>query len=135
VKETLAISSLLALICAGLALVLLVFSQDGPGVHARVMTGVIFLILAAIWSLPVGRQGGLAGLICCLAVAAGAWAVLFEVHHLAEGRTAEIAIWVFVLGLGFLAWRGMELLSAMKSANRYGKWLLGSISIFWYQKR
>lgn len=123
-KGSLAISSLLALILAGLALVLIVFCQDGPGAHARVMVGIVFLILAAVWSLPVGRQGWLAGLICCLVVVVGGWAVLFDVHHLAEGRTTEIAIWVFVLGLGFLAWRGMELLSAVKSANKYGKLLL-----------
>ncbi len=123
-NRRLSISSLLALVPGGLALILIILSQDGPAEHARVVTGIVLLCLVAIWSLPLSRTGWLAGLMCCGVVAFGGWMVLFDVHHLAEDQTAEMAIWVFVLGLGFLAWRGMELLSAIKSRNKYGKLLL-----------
>ncbi len=118
------ISSLLAFIFAILALLLMMFYPDGPMAHLRVLASIAALCLVAIWSLPVSRQGWLAGLICCVMVAASGSAVLFDVHHQAEGQTAAMAIWVFVLSLGFLAWRGMELLSAIKSSSKYGKLLL-----------
>ncbi|MCP4008625.1 MAG: hypothetical protein GY726_03810, partial [Proteobacteria bacterium] len=105
-NRRLSISSMLALVPGGLALILMILSQDGPAAHVRVVTGIVLLCLVAIWSLPLFRKGWLAGLMCCGGVAFGGWTVLFDVHHLAEDQAAEIAIWVFVLGLGFLAWRG-----------------------------
>ncbi len=123
-NRRLSISSLLALIPGGLALIQMILCQDGPAAHARVLSAIVVLCLVAIWSLPLFRKGWLAGLMCCGAVALGGWTVLFDVHHLAEDQTTEVAIWIFVLGLGFLAWRGMELLSTIKSRNKYGKLLL-----------
>jgi len=123
-NRRLSISSLLALVLGGLALFLMILCQDGPATHARVVFGIVVLCLVAIWSLPLFREGWLAGLMCCGVVALGGWTVLFDVHHLAEDQTTELPVWIFVLGLGFLAWRGMELLSAIKSRNKYGKLLL-----------
>lgn len=118
------ISSLLSLLFAGIALVLLLIDSGNLSSHRLVLMGLLLAGCAATWSLPLNRQGWLAGGFACAAVAFGAWTVLLDVHNQPGGETADKAIWVFVLALGFLAWRGMEILSAIQSRGKLTKLVL-----------
>jgi NitT/TauT family transport system permease protein len=118
------ISSILFLLFAGIALLLMFVDSSGLSSHRLVLMGLLLAGCAAIWSLPLNRQGWLAGGFACAAVAVGAWTVLLDVHNQPGGETADKAIWVFVLALGFLAWRGMEILSAIQSRGKLTKLVL-----------
>jgi NitT/TauT family transport system permease protein len=118
------ISSLLSLLFSGIALLLMFIDFGSLSSHRPVLIGLLVAGCAATWSLPINRQGWLAGGFACVAVAVGAWTVLLDVHNQPDGETADKAIWVFVLALGFLAWRGMELLSAIQSRGKFPKLVL-----------
>ncbi len=111
VTGELSLSSLVALCLAVLAaLMLLIDASRGALLTAAVLTAA-----TAAWLLPIGRKGWLAGLIGCAIVVAAATAVLQWVHQPTAASGAET--WVLVVGLGFLAWRGMELLSAITASG------------------
>ena len=119
-----------ALVCPA-AVMIAIATSDNTLVAAAVMVSII-----AVWLAPsgfgfvgrepvqgpterrtAGRSGWVAGLLCCLVVILGAWAVLRHIHQQTNGIVVT-GVWVFVVGLGFLAWHGMELLSAIQARNR-----------------
>jgi len=118
------ISSSISLLFAGAAFISLLLGADSFSMHNSVLAGILLLAAIAVWSLPLTRRGWLAGIMTCGAVVLGAMAVLSEVHALPKDATAIGAIWIFILSLGFLAWRGMELLSAIQTTSRAAKMLL-----------
>ena len=118
------ISSLLALVFTALGLLMLLMGPDSMAAHKYVLAAMLIVIVQASNTLPLSRQGWIDAGLSCGAVAGSCWAVLYDVHHLAADTTADKSIWVFILGLGFLAWRGMELFSAIYPRNKYLKLLL-----------
>ncbi|MFQ5784273.1 MAG: ABC transporter permease [Alphaproteobacteria bacterium] len=100
-------------------------------------------LAAAAWRLWRRPEGLAAGLILALATAIGAYAAVADLDaQTAATGASEIGpgaagLWLYVLGLGFLAWRAMALLSALtvegKGPGRvtalvvpglFGAWLL-----------
>ncbi len=122
--KALSISSMLSAALTVMALVLLLLNPEAALAHKYVLGAMLISLLQSLYTLPLTRQGWIDGGLSCVAVAVGAWAILYDVHHLPEEGTADKSIWVFVLGLGFLAWRGMELLSAIRPCNKYLKAVL-----------
>lgn len=118
------ISSLLSLVLTAFALLALQMGPDSMAAHKYVLIAMLIIILQSANTLPLVRRGWLEAGLSCAAVAVSAWAILYDVHHLADGETADKSIWLFVPGLGFLAWRGMELFSAIRPRNKYLKLLL-----------
>ncbi len=71
----------------------------------------LFALAIAGWSAWRRLQGLAAAMILGLAFAAGTVAPLAAVSAGIEGRSAP-ALWLYVLSLGFLAWRAMDAFSA-----------------------
>jgi len=107
------LSSLGALCLAAAAAVM-----SAAGASGALLTAILLTALTAFWSLPIRRGGWRAGVVCSVVLIAGAWAVLQRVH---QQTTAETGVWVFVAALSFLAWRTMELLSAVSASPKEGK--------------
>lgn len=118
------LSSLWALCLAAAAGATAVMSAAGAS--GALLTVIVLTAATALWSLPVSRSGGRAGGVCCVILIAGAWAVLQRVH---QQTTVEAGIWVFVAALSFLAWRAMELLSAVSAGPKEGKALQLSLHL------
>ena len=106
-KAGVSLSSLSALCLSGAASVMLL---GDASVIALIAAAALTTAVAA-WLLPAGRNGWRAGVLSCAVVVAGAWAVLLRVHQ--QTVAVEAGVWVLVAALGFLAWRGMALLSAL----------------------
>ena len=121
------ISSLLALVFSVLALVMFLigFSESETQASPLLLVSIIMVGASASWLLLLERQGLWAGIICCLAVVIGAWAVLEIVHSQETGQhTGGAGLWTFVIAMGLLIWRGMELLSAVHPRAKPARLLL-----------
>jgi len=136
---------LLAALCllAALALPLAHSAQEGShGWFSHPQLPLVWMIafLAAAGQAALALKGWRAGLLLAAACVVGAWAPLAAIGtHRAEGSTLGIqavGLWVYVIGLGFLVWRALALLSdaaAARGAPRalgllvpglFGAWLL-----------
>ncbi len=79
-------------------------------------------LAAAVWRLWRRREGPAAGAIVALATGIGAYAPIAGLaaqeaaNGLAEVGPGALGLWLYVVGLGFLAWRAMALLSAVAGA-------------------
>jgi len=118
------ISSLLSLAFSVSGLLMFLMGPDSMAAHKYLLAAMLIVIVQASNTVLLSRQGWLEAGLSCGAVAVSAWAILHDVHHLPADTTADKSIWIFILGLGFLAWRGMELFSAIRPRNKYLKLLL-----------
>jgi len=126
VKKGWSVSSLLSLVFALLALVLLPFNEASTGTQNSMFAISILLVgLFAFWLLLNRQQGLIAASLSCGVVLLGAWLVLTLVHSLVKETTATLAIWFFVVALAFLTWQGLQLLSGIKTQKKIGNILLG----------
>lgn len=116
-KPDFSISGFSALCLAGLATMML-FGTAGTAM----MLVIVATAASAAWALPGNRTGWLAGGICCAMVMIGSWTVLRQAHQQTAGT--ESGVWIFVISLGFLAWRGMGLLSVITVRQRSARLLL-----------
>lgn len=107
--HNLSIAALLALCLSLTAAALLSFGA--------LFTAAALSALTALWLLPARRQGWVRGGVCCAVVAAGAGVVLWRVHLPGAGVEAGAGLWTLVVALGFLAWRGLALLSAHRARH------------------
>ena len=116
-----AFSCLLTTILAGLAVVMLLVAKTDFSLVTVILMAVV-VAAVSFWLAPLQRKGLFAGVLCSLIVIAGAWSVLQYIHALLEivpdDRKTPLGIWVFVSALGFLAWRGMQLLAVIKTHNK-----------------
>jgi len=86
-------------------------------------------LAAAAWRLATRAEGLGAGLILALATLLGAYAPLVDLDaQAALGRETGMEIgaraigaWLYLFGLGFLAWRAMALLSAVRVEHGGGR--------------
>jgi len=124
VIKKVSISSVLSAVLITSSVLVLLFGAEGVLSHKYVFAAMLISLLQALNTLPLTRGGWIDGSLSCAVVAVSAWAILYDVHHLAEEVNADKSTWVFVLGLGFLAWRGMEFLSAIRPCNRKLKMVL-----------
>ena len=89
------------------------------------------LVISAITSfllIPLTRKGWIAGILCCLVVIISATSILIYVHQYASPEVSlSSGIWVFILGLGFITWRGLELLSAITTKSKFQNLILKTI--------
>jgi len=106
--------SSLGALCSAAAAALM----SAAGASTALLTAIILTAATAFWLLPIRRSGERAGVIGCVVLIAGAWAVLQQVH---QQTTAKTGVWVFVAALSFLAWRTMQLLSAVSAGPKQGK--------------
>jgi NitT/TauT family transport system permease protein len=138
-------AAVLAAVCFVVA-ALLPLLRDGPGgFHgwfAYPLLPLVWLVclLAAAWQAALAAKGMAVGLLLALAAAVGGFLPLRVVAlHQQAGVVPGLeapAIWVFVLGLGFLLWRALSLLAAAASERDaprvlallvpalFGAWLL-----------
>ena len=99
--------------------------------------------VAGLWCLLLRPSGLFAGLVVTAATIAGASAPLTAISAQAaqglEGRTAiglgALGVWLFLIGLGFLAWRAMALCAAVtgatKQKNRFAALLVPALFGAW----
>jgi len=86
-------------------------------------------LVAAVWRLATRAEGLGAGLILALATLLGAYAPLINLDAQSalgletkmEVGASAIGMWVYVFGLGFLTWRAMALLSAVRAEHGGGR--------------
>ena len=113
-----ALSCLLAASLAGLAVILLLSTAN-----FLLIISAMLVIATAIWSGSILRSGWIVGIGSSLAVIFVAAIILQFIHQLAD-KEAPLGIWILIFALGFLAWRGMELLSAINSRKKVPRLLL-----------
>jgi NitT/TauT family transport system permease protein len=82
-------------------------------------------VIAALALAGRGPPGMRDGVLLELAVIAGSAAVLLLVRHDRPLGLAAPGLWLYVLGLGLLAWRGMAAISAVPAADRRRSRLAG----------
>lgn len=107
-------SCIIAVAFSVIALIFLLLNAFGDAVFEPGILAAILLVgVIAGGLIPRAQSGLLAGLIGCLSVIFAAWAVLNYVHTQLTVERAGLAIWALVIAMGFLSWRGLELLSAV----------------------
>ena len=119
-------SCVIALGFSIIALILLLLDiPDGAEYSAGILAAIIVIAGIAAWLTPRAKSGFMLGLVCCLGVVFAAYAVLNYVHLQMPAERAGLAIWALVIAMGFLVWRGLELLSAVVVRGKILRLLLG----------
>lgn len=111
--------------------------KDASAVHwweqGAVMTLLLGSCLFAGVSLASANLQRIGAAIATLGVILGGMAVLFAIQSDVDNGFGALGIWVYVIGLGFFAWRAMELTSKYADDSRaiklavpimFGAWVL-----------
>ncbi len=106
------LSCLLATVLTSLAATMLLFSNT----KYSLLVIALLVTITSIWTAPRLRKGWIVGTVCSLVVILSAYLILRFIHQEAD-KEIPLGIWILIAGLGFLAWRGMELLSAIHTRH------------------
>ncbi len=118
------------LLLAAVALFLPVAATDAGAIgwldRPALLPPAAISIVAGVWCLWRRPRGLAAGMVMAAATVAGAYAPLVNLSvqaslGLETGAaigTSASGIWLYVIGLGFLCWRAMQLLSGVAASNK-----------------
>lgn len=128
-----------ALLLMVLGLILPVGDVDSVGVSWLVRSDAAGAALMAVtimaWLAVVRPQGPAAVGIVPVAAVAGALGPFWIISSAIETGTESLGLWLYLLGLGWLVWRALELLSNAKPASdvlaRVGKLLVPALFGLW----
>ncbi len=121
-SERIDLPCLLFLVLALVALPLPLVGGEQPAswfAAAHLLPAMVALGVGA-WTLWQRPSGLIAGLVLTVGVIVGAVPPLLALAPANAAGQAGLGLWLYVVGLGFLAWRTMEVLSGVKRSAKAG---------------